>query len=243
MPQIPEILIDDNYLEEILTVVGFPLIELKDLEVSDKSKIINLFIKPCVREYYKWFPKKTTSEYAISSTFSIDFPNENVYGVTGTRLNTYANTTPVTTNPFFNNLFVRSISGSGKYGYDYGEMGAILYEQSEMQSFIDSQKAFVVHVDKDERKVWGYSNITGRVIIDWASWDSDFSKIPFVRLNDVLDLCKATVLEFYGNLRGQQDSNLSNQFNFDLMLERAQTLRDRVMEDWKSHTKVVIQAN
>ena len=48
--------IDDNELELIMIENGVPFIDISELEYNTKAQVCNLFVKPALDEYFKWWP-------------------------------------------------------------------------------------------------------------------------------------------------------------------------------------------
>jgi hypothetical protein len=125
-----------------------------------------------------------------------------------------------------------------KYDYDYRQ--ARLYDRAERQSLISTNSAFRLDIDYTNRVVTGFSNILGKLVITWGEFSEDFQKVPFYRLNEVIDLAKAYTLRHLGMIRSQQTSNLPNQFNPQVFLDRAKELQDKIIGKWQKFTKITI---
>lgn len=254
------VIISDEYFNEILSSIGYPLADLTDLgefapqngqPVSAqivKSNIIDLVIFPAMRSYYKWFPIPYIQEFSVGEGFTIDFPDPEVFTVLDVRLNTAGFGARDTVNPFVNNSIYRAVNSTSSYGgamwgtkYDYGMKQARIYDRMERASFIDMNKAVRFDVDDQNRTLKGYSNITGKIVITWGKMSENFGKIPYNRIDEVVQLSKANLLDHIGTVRGMQNSTLPNSFNYQLLLDKAKTLRTEVIDKWKNFTKVVIQ--
>jgi len=238
---------DDDY-NEIITEIGYPVLTMDDDETDIemiKEQIIKLCILPSVREYFRWFPIITQAEYSVSSTFTIDFPDNETFAVSHSSLNTLGSSLSgsQTGNHLINSRYYSSSSGGGsKYGpYSYNMGRARYTERIETQSLIDSNKSFRVNVNKASRQVTGYTNISGKLLVDWAKYSENYSDIPFSDLSLVIKLSTSYVLRKFGMIRGMQDSSTPNQFNYNLMLSESEKLKEEVMDYFKKRSKVVIQ--
>ena len=60
--------IPNEYFDEILTLAGYPVLDIKDLELT-KLQATQLFIWPAVRDYFKWFPLKSDSVQQVNGSF------------------------------------------------------------------------------------------------------------------------------------------------------------------------------
>jgi len=239
------ITIDSDTFNEIMLVTGYPIITTSDLNLTEEQ-IKQLLIWPAMRIYFNFFPKRIENQYTVgTSTFSIDFPRATTFGVLDARLSTARfSGLGVTNNPFINaqNIAVSGGRRIGKYGtennYDFNLVRIL--ERSERQSIIDSRKAFKVRVNETDRTLSGYSNITGKLAVIWADYSEDWDDIVFSKIEDVKKLAQANILEYFGTLRGQQNSDVPNSFNYDLFLDKARDLKDEVMEKFKAYSKVIL---
>lgn len=245
--------IQSHYINRIISEAGFPLLKLKDMtelgsdEISILQNFKELVLWPAMQQFFIWFPVLNKQEYQVSSTFNINFPNTKTFGVTDARLNTAGFIARDVTNPFVNNSIYRSVSSSSSYGggmygtnNEYEMRSARISERLERQAIIDYNKAFRVNVDEINRTISGFTNVTARVIVTWAEYSEDFDKIPFRRVDEVISLAKAYLLRYLGQLRGQQNSNLPNTFNYQMFLERADKLEKEIIGQWRAKTKVVL---
>lgn len=227
----------------IISELGYPVVSEEDLEYS-KEDIKDLFIYPALRDFYIWFPKEETQAVQIAGKFSISFPDEYTFGVIDSRLNTTASGGGQTTSPFMNELVfnARSSSSFGKYGtpYDYGFTEARYAQRLERRAVTDFGKSYRIHVNDNDKKVEGFTNVAGELSITWAKYSNDFSNIPYRRKNEVINLAKANVLKGFAQLRGQMTASVGVEFDTRVFEDRAQKLEDEVLNKWKQKTKVVV---
>jgi hypothetical protein len=245
---VENIIIDDKYINEIISIAGYPVLSLddEDFELTE-DQIKSLVIIPTLREYYRFFPIPVESNYSVSGTFSIDFPSVETFNVIDARINTIGNYPASRTN----NVFANSLRYSRDYGMsgglygtknDYGITQALYMERAERASQVQYNKAFKVRPNLGTRKLEGYYNGGGgcKLNVVWATWSEVFNDIPFTRLNEVLDLCKSKFLEILFLIRGQQTTGLPDEFNYSLLQDKSDELKDAVYESWRMHTKVVL---
>jgi len=95
-------------------------------------------------------------------------------------------------------------------------------------------------VDESNRKITGYTNITGELIITWAKHSYNFNEVPLSKLKDVIKLSQSILLRTLGMLRSQVNSGTSNEFNYQSFIDRADKLEEDVMTRWRGLTKVVL---
>ena len=234
--------ISEDDFHEILSIIGYPLINISDLEYSEED-IKKLFILPALREYYKWFPIEDDQIYSVSGQFELDFPDDYTFGAVDIRLVTQPLGATKVSNPFFNELFYhRSSSSRGYYGTrnNYGMTETRFIRRMERQSFINNGKTFRVKVDRSKRKVIGYTTMMGNVSVSWAKFSPVYDEVNYSFIDDVKKLSQANLLEGLVMIRGQQASNLDVEFNVDLFEKKAEDLKEEVLTRFKEHTKVVL---
>ncbi len=237
--------INDKDYYEILSEIGYPVVTEDDLEFT-KTQIQDYFIEPALREFFIWFPKKLTQNQYITSTFEVDFPNEDVYGLLDARINTSVTAEGATASPFINQLNFRTGGfSSNMYGTrnDYGVNEAKYLEKALNQSQQAYVRAQRIDVDEINRAVSGYTNVSGELLLIWAQKSDNFSEVPFRRKTEVIELAKSKVLKGFAMLRSQLDSDVGVSFNSQDFMSRADDLEEKVLRKWKSMSKVAIIRN
>lgn len=226
----------------ILSVIGFPTVTEEDLDIS-KADILQYMVEPCVRQYYSWFPLQNVQSYMISaSEFQFSFPNENTFGVVDIRLNPYNTDYGRSSSPFLNAINYHQ-GEVRKYGtrYDYGMTEANISKRAWDIAQASYLRATRYEVDQNNKIVRGYSNDIGELIITWAETSDDFKKIPWNRKEEVINLCQAALLRYMAMIRGQISiEGTGTEFDTGILIERADALEEKVMNKWKSLSKVVV---
>ena len=70
---------------------------------------------------------------------------------------------------------------------------------------------------------------------------NNFENIPWNRKEEVINLCQAALLRYLVTLRGQINIEGSGtEFDTSVLSERADALEEKVMNKWKSLSKVVV---
>jgi len=234
--------ISDQSYNEILMELGYPFVKEEELEFP-KETIINMMIWPALQQYYMYFPLQVQQQISTSGSFELPFPDEETFGITDARINnTFIGSGALTTNPFLNSLLVNRQASSSRYGspYGYNLEQAKTYERYERQSILEDIRSFKIHVDENNRKVTGYTNVAGRLSITWAKYDYNFEAIPFKWKRDVLKLSKSYVLRAFGNLRAQLKQEDPDGFDYQNFLDRADNYNLEVMDRWEGISKVVV---
>jgi len=225
------ITISEQDYKQIISELGYPVVSEEDLEFS-RSDIQDLFIYPAMREYFTWFPKEKETSVSITGSFEIPFPDENTYGIVDSRLNTTASGSGTTTSPFMNELIFNACtrSGAGLYGTqnDYDMTQANYLERAERRAVNDYSKSYKISVDNSEKKVYGYTNIAGELVITWAKFSENFDDIPYRRKSEVIDLAKSKVLKGFAMLRGQMNTDIGIEFDTAVFEDRARDLEEKV---------------
>lgn len=227
----------------ILTAIGYPAVKEADLELT-KADILEYIVKPCVRQYWKWFPKtQIESHYVSSQVSTFPFPNKETFGVVACQFNPYNTDYGRSASPFVN--YINYHEGHHRmYGtpYDYGMTEADISKRAWDISRASYLRSVRKEVDKNKREVRVYTNDIGEVVITWAMTSESFEDIPIDRKDEVIQLCQCYLLRFMADLRGQisqDDSGTS--FDVSGLNERADQLEEKVMTVWKARSKVVIE--
>ena len=239
------ITIEDQVFKQIMSKLGYPLTSIADFPINE-SDLKDLYIWQAMREYWKWFPIPYEQEFTIGNRFEIDFPDTETFNVLDVRLNTNVPQTGMTglvsSDPFINVQSIQRIGTSGRYGtpYNYQDTTTYFYRRAELQAIKNSQNAFRPKVDITNRKLIGYSNLTGRITITWAKYSYDFGDIPFQRIDEVVKLAQAYIAEGFGNVINLQSTDLPNNLDGDFLSTMANDYKEEVLTKWKGMTKVAI---
>lgn len=242
------ITITEDDFNDIMKYFAFPVIDFSVFPYS-QEQVENLFIWPALREYYKWFPIKNIVEYPISRDINIDFPTDDTYTILSSILNTNipSSGTGVTGDPIIDsaNLLSSNSRFGRRYGtpYNYGQNVVYHYTRAENKALVNSQNAYRLVVDRTNRKAVGYSNVAGRVTITWGEYSTDFSRIEFTKIEDVVKLAASYIYDGWGSMLSMQSTALTNELNGDWMLDKAETLKEEVITKWEEYSKVVVMKN
>lgn len=246
--------IPDDIFTQILTVMGAPFVTYAlegsdpkgyDLELT-KPQIEEFIIKPALREYYRWFPIETYTTQSVSGPFEFPFPTAYVFSARDVRLTTNLMNYGPTGNALVDERFIQSsggLYGRGMYGTrnDYGMATARISRRVEMQSFIDKNKTFKWHVIENQKKITGFSNVAGTVAITWASWSDSWDYVAFSQQQDVIKLCQGKVLEYFGNLRLQDNvPDAPVELNGQALIDKSEELIKEVYDKWVNFTTPIV---
>ena len=229
-----------------MACVGFPVLTTEDLGVS-KDFIKDTLIGPAMLYYFKFFPIKEKLIYSVDMSWEIPFPSNEVIGVLSCRMNSnvLGGGTHVQ-NPLVNEMNITIATSGGSRGMwgtqnDYGYTPARTMKSNERQGIIENARTFRYQTNENTRIVEGFTNIFGRLEIEWAKMSYNFADISFRRTEEVVMLAKAYVCEYFGGLRKQATSSLPTEMTGDDLIEQADKWREKVETLWQEHTKVAIQ--
>lgn len=241
----PLVTIDNDTFNEILVEVGFPIISFSEFPYTEEQ-VKTIFLWKALREYYKWFPLKETQEIQVGEYFEVDFPDAQTFGVLDCKLNTNTiKAGTLTGDPFIdatqimgNQAMFRSSYGTGNH---YNRHISMHTKRAEYEAIKNSFSSFRFDVDRQLRKVTGYSNIqNSRVTIVWAKHSTDYGTVEFDKIEEVNKLSASEILMGMANLYGMQSTNLENEIDADRLKDRAEQLREEVLESWRAKTKPVM---
>jgi hypothetical protein len=228
-----------------MACVGFPVINSEDLGVSDDF-IKDTCILPAIMYYYTFFPVAEKVIYSVDMNWEVNFPTNETIGVLSCRMNSnvLGGGTHVQ-NPLVNemNITIQTSGGSrGMFGTlnDYGYTAARTAKSNERQGIIENARTFRYNVNENLRVVEGFTNIFGRLEIMWAKMSYNWADISFRRQEEVIQLSKAYVCEYFGGLRKQATSSLPTEMTGDDLLEQGQKWRELIQTKWESFTKVCV---
>ena len=239
--------IPDSAIRRITADLGAPILNVQEDLLIDEDTIKDLFITPALQMYFTYWPLKLKMEYYINGQTDIPFPNDQVFGVSETRVALLQQTAQYGNNPFINEVIRRQTSSFSSYGRTpsgrdpYVVTGVLIKEQTEQLSYISLRKAGNFNIDLAGRRLWGFSNTAGNLIIDWAMWSKDWADIKFEHVEDVIKVCKMYALEFVGGIRSQSDPNTGVTADGSSFLDKAEKIREEIVQNrWRERIPVVV---
>jgi hypothetical protein len=239
--------IPNSALERILSDLGSPIIDAQEDLLITETMIKNLFVTPAIQMYFTYWPLKLKKEYQINGQTDIPFPNDQVYGVSSARVALMQQNAQFGNNPFTNEVIRRQVAsfnsyGRTPYGRDpYMTTGVLIKEQTEQLSYISLRKAGNFNIDRAGRRLWGFSNVAGNLVIDWAMWSKNWADIEFEHEEDVIKVCKMYALKFVGGIRHQSDPNTGVTADGTSFLDEADKIKEEIVEKrWRGRVPVVV---
>jgi hypothetical protein len=239
---------DDEY-SIILSSIGAPFIQEDELEYS-REQICNLFIKPALEEYFKWFPKVEVIEYPIrtSAKMEIEFPTD-CYDVVHIQVNQGVGSGGPS------NILLRyfdevvwggtggySTSGAGGRSTprrNMNDFGAMMLDRAARQGMINYatrvyHNTFVRH---GKRYLECSSNKQGFLQVHWAMRTFSWEDTEFARRPEIRRLCEAYIKAGFGTIRSQAKSDIPGMVEYSKWLDQAKTIKDEVIKEWKDLVK------
>ena len=237
--------ITDTLFHRILTIVGYPVIGVGDLGISEDD-IKDLLISPALEDYYRYFPIKVRAVTTISTDFSVAFPDDNTFGVLDVRHNKhpYSAGGARTAHTLINDLIITQGSSFSmkKWGtensYDYHQVR--IMDRLRRDAVTEKAKTFTVVVDHENRVVSGYVNTYGKLLIVWAKRSENFASVKFNQQEDAIKLAKSYVANYFGVLWSLDNSSLPNELDPSELLSQSESLKTEVMKKWTAHTKSIL---
>lgn len=232
--------VDDKIMKEILNEAGFPILAYEDVGITaDDAK--DLFLWPAMRQYFSFYPRKTKMSIPVNGPVNVAFPDDLVYGVSSARVAVQSfGGSQTRYNPLHNYSYTRAVGSTGRRGDPYITQELRIAEEMASTSLISLRKAGSFDIDTENRKITGYSNVSGELIITWAAYSENFASIKFEHQDSVIKLARAYALRFFGMLRNQQDPNTGVSLNGEMFINRADQIEDKITERWQNATKVVV---
>jgi hypothetical protein len=242
------LIIPDSAVKRIMATLGAPILDVQEDLLIDEDIIKDLFISPALQMYYTYWPLSFKEEYLITGQTDIPFPDDRVFGVSETRVALLQSAMSYGKSPFLNEIIRRQVSSLYSYGRTpsgrdpYITPGTLIREQTEMQSFISLRRAGNFNIDYAGRRLWGFSNVPGNLIIDWAMWSKDWADIRFEHVEDVIKVCQMYALEFVGGIRQQSDPNTGVTADGSSFLEKAEKIHEEIIVNrWRGRVPVVVR--
>jgi len=239
--------IPNSAVKRILAALGAPILDAREDLLIDEAMIKDLFITPAIQMYFTYWPLKLKEEYQINGQTDIPFPEDRVYGVSSARVALMQQTAQFGNNPFINEVIRRQVAsfnsyGRTPYGRDpYMTTGTLIKEQTEQLSYISLRKAGNFNIDLSGRRLWGFSNVAGNLVIDWAMWSKNWADIKFEHVEDVIKVCKMYALEFVGGIRQQSDPNTGVSADGSSFLEKADKIKEEIIKKrWRGRVPIVV---
>lgn len=241
------ITISDTYLNEIKKPLAYPTVA-KVILTDDQIK--DLCVAPALREYFTKFPKKEVYSQSIvySDPVEIDFPDDYTFGVVDMRIVDKLSNDSANTGNFWELASFNKYGLSSKkemYGIEGYNPNSLRQQKiTEMQAeraLRDNVEAIKLKVDVDNRIVIAHTNQSAVLLIEWAKYSDDFSDVKFQRINDVIKLSSAYLLEHLADTTGMvNNTSLDVEVNSDALQSKASEYRSEIKEKWDQFPDIIL---
>lgn len=239
------IVISDARLNQIKKVLAYP--KVSNILLSN-DEIKQLCIEPAMRLYFTKFPKVQEIDYEIGYTTEVtySFPDSYTFGVLDLRV-TNTNITSAT-GGFSNFLNLAawaqtSIVNRASYGikgYNPNFLSQQKFtEQQSLYAMREMNKTIRHKIDVDNRKITVFSNMAGKLYINWAKYSDNFDDIKFQYIEDVIKLSQSYLLSHFCDTTDiVTNSDMTLNINTDLLKTRADELKTEVIDKWNEISSV-----
>jgi len=216
-----KIIISDEWLNKIKTVIAYPL---TDNLILDDSQIKELCVSNALIQYFSRFPLKDFTKVTISNSASIDFPDELTYGVLDVRVTQRDQGSSGFWDTYRYNQLGGTTSGSRSYGikgYNPNGLRQVAMDERMLANTLQttySDTRYEIH----NRKVNVNTTTNGDLSITWAKSSYNFEDVDFNKKLDVIALCQSYLLSHLADSTSIiSDGNLSLSINSSDLKSRA----------------------
>lgn len=241
--------ISEKDFNTIMGPLGYPAIPLDVLEF-DEITIKNIFIQQALDYYFSRFPIRNSESWRKTSNFEIPFPDENTFGVVDARVNRKAYGATTKTESVFQNALLYS-TGTSKTnpahlqpnsfrGLAPDEAAIKLNQRLNTASNIALRSTERIRVEIQDRKVSGYVNVDGELIITWAKTSNNFNDVPFKDREYVISLAQSIVLKRFAMIRDQANTGQGVDFNTQPLHNEAEKQEQKAIDKWAKRRAVVV---
>jgi hypothetical protein len=233
--------ISQSILNEIKSVLGYPLVETLDFGDNTDNYIVDNVISRVLRTYFVYFPIRSDTNITVNGSFEIAYPDTTVYKMLRYFFN-YKNVNFSSFSPFL--LQAMTIS-RGNYFSDYSnnQVQEAILRLSTAESMVDFTKAVQLDDYPNLRKIKGYTNISGDITVEWAKKSENFSDIMYNYQEDAIKLAKAYFIQDIYRLREQVKLDTKVTINTAALKEDATQWEAEVVRKWKNRGFAVIVKN
>ena len=243
--------INENHLNLIMSVIGYPVVERVQLTPDE---IKQFAIYPAMYEYFLKFPLPIMEQYDQQTVEQIyDFPDDDTIGILDVRTvgkTGYGQRTGnnsdfwqvVRFNMQFTGNRLRSLNARGSNMFNpNGLRYNFIAERQMMDAMTNNLETFRHIVDYNLRQVNVYSSVVAQLLIVWGKTSNDFNKIKPTQLMNVINLSQAYLLRHLANLGSMLNDNAAEkQINSDALKTEAERLETKVYELWKEYPDIAV---
>ena len=241
-----DIIISDFWLNQIKKVLAYPSAD--NLLLND-DEIKTFCVFSAMRDYFVRFPIKTTVQVDVTQNITIDFPDDDTFGVLDLRVVGKSGTLAESSgNSFWGILQYQAFNGTSNSGVGKGSMYGIegynpsglaqthLMKRQEYASLQNSLNTIDYRIDIPNRNIVVYSSAQSKVLVAWAKQSNDFSKVTFEQQQNVVKLAQANLMRHLADTASiVSDNALDIDINTDELKTKADELEEKVIEIWNEY--------
>lgn len=192
--------ISADYLYEIKSALGYPSVEYLDWGDKTDEYIKRAILTRVLRIYYTYFPIKVETSHGVNGIFEIDYPEDpfvfrklrHFYNYKTDGLSNF-------NNPFF--LQTQVLYRSSSPYLKPWAMQEMVSRLTTMESLVDFGRSLKVEEFPTERKLKGFTETSGTLLVQWAAMSHDFGLIPYNHIDNAIKLAKGYLMLDAANLR------------------------------------------
>lgn len=240
------VLIDEKWLRQIKTIIGFP--RIAKLILTD-DEIKELCIEPALGEYFKKFPKRDVFEQWVNrdTVYTIPFPHDFIFGVLDAKITDRRTATVGSQSSFWELIKFQQFGGSnitlyGVKGFNPNALRQANITQFQgLNAYRKTCKTEFLDISMEDREVRVYTNQEGTLQIDWALYSNNFDDVKYQQVKNVIKLAQCYLLRQASDMTSlMEDSGLEIAMHPDVMKTRSDELEEKVFTEWNDIADMVI---
>lgn len=224
--------ITGEYLQEIKSALGFPLINHFDWGVNTDDYVRGNVVSRVLRKYFIYFPLIVNKVSGISDNFEISYPADtNIYRMFRHFFDYKSFIAGNLSNPFY--LQSQVIDRRTQPFLRPYHLNEVFGRLATSESITDYAHALHIEDFPNERKVKGSTTTAGFLSIQWAKRSTNFGDVTFTHLDDAIKLAKAYLLQDAARLRDSiKLANSKIDIDINKIAADGEKWEDEVMNRW-----------
>lgn len=258
--QIDNVLISERDYNNILTAIGYPVIDTETLSyLITEDQIKDLVIAPALETFFQFFPKRTPISISAAGTTGVQEIKENIpsnaFGIVSLQfVSQSASSLGVSVmdaglfyqNPFFTSSQIYSMGSGGgvggtavygvpfSYGFETQRFQKLFYAKS----LEASTKAYWYRFDPATKTLFLKSNLAGNFYVDFACLENNVDNIDFTKKQSFLRYCKGALKLQIADTLSLVETELPVQLNKDLLKEDGNSLIEKELQYWQEASTI-----
>lgn len=235
---IENIEVSEKTLNEIKTIIGYPIINEEFSFIMDDDAIKNYAIAPAMETFFTYFPVITPIEYVVTggdTVFEVDVP-DNTLGIMRQQFVSQSVAAQGASllqqgmfygNPFYSGSQVIS-KGSyglgGNFGTPFGYGKELFTYQNKFynKSLEASNKAYYVKFDEVNNKILCKSSIPGVFYFEVGTATNDVEEIPLRRRQAFIKYAQGMLAQKFVDILSLSESDLPSVLDKDALADKAE---------------------